>query len=274
MADGEDGRSGSGGWWSDIVRPKGAVDLSRFQVLGVDLAPGLDNCSVRHSITTTDQAKRLARLLDVLDAQKVLGLIGMSYGGMVAMQFAALYPQRVEKLLVFGATHRPWPFAVGLRGIGRRIIEDMTKLGDPLGGLKLARELAMTTYRSPEEFKQRFTATPDSRTPPSFDVGQYLEARGRAYQDIMPVNRFLALSESIDLHTVNASLITCPTTLIGVENDQLAPPSEMRAFADAISGHVQLHIIKSIYGHDSFLKSVNILSPLIADFCRGERRAA
>lgn len=267
VADGADGQSGSGGWWCEIVRPGGPVDLDRFQVLGVDLAPNADQSRARLTITTRDQAHRLARLLEHIGVGRAHSLIGMSYGGMVAMQFASLYPDRLRRLCIFGAAHRPWPFAVGLRGIGRRIIEDMSRLGDAAGGLKLARELAMTTYRSPEEFSTRFTAAPDDNTPPHFDVGDYLEARGRAYPDIMPVNRFLALSESIDLHRIDPAEISCPTTLIAVSSDQLAPVSEMQAFEQALGGPADLHVFDSIYGHDSFLKSTEHLAPLLQAFC-------
>ena len=272
VADGRDGREGSGGWWCEIVRPGGPVDLTRFQVLGVDLAPGPAQCDKRVTITTEDQARRLTRLLEHLGVERVHSLIGMSYGGMVAMQFATLFPMRMGKLCIFGAAHRPWPFAVGLRGIGRRIIEEMARLGDAKKGLELARALAMTTYRSPEEFADRFEARPDGQTPPRFDVGEYLDARGRAYPDIMPVNRFLALSESIDLHRIDASRITCPTTLIAVSSDQLAPVSEMQAFKDALGGPARLHVFDSIYGHDSFLKSTEHLAPILEAFCEEAAR--
>ena len=274
IADGQDGKNGSGGWWKEIVKTGGAIDLSQFQVLGFDVAPGPQNSNKRHTITTNDQAKRLAHLLDFLGLKTVHAIIGMSYGGMIGMSFAALYPQRLAKLCVFGAAHRPWPFAVGLRGIGRRIIEQCQEMGDAKAGLKLARQLAMTTYRSPEEFVQRFSAKPNKLNPAKFDVGDYLEHCGNKYPDIMPVNRYLTLSESIDLHHIDASKISVPTRLIAVSNDQLAPPSEMQSFANNISGQVRLDIIDSIYGHDSFLKSTELLAPILADFCDRKSHAA
>ncbi len=274
IADGKNGKHGTANWWGEIVGYNKPVDLARFQVLGFDVAPNSENCNKRHSITTKDQAERLAILLDFLGVQSAHAIIGMSYGGMVGMSFAALYPHRSAKLCIFGATHRPWPFAVGLRSIGRRIIEQCSDLGNPLAGLKLARELAMTTYRSAEEFAQRFNSLPDESIPPKFDVGNYLEHCGKKYPDIMPTNRFLSLSESIDLHRVDASAISCPTHLIAVKNDQLAPVSEMQAFASAISAPVKLDIIDCVYGHDSFLKATDLLAPIISDFCREIRNAA
>jgi len=54
--------------------------------------------------------------------------------------------------LPIGAAHKPYPIGVGWRGIQRRVVRLGLDAGTPEAGLKLARELAMTTYRTPEEF--------------------------------------------------------------------------------------------------------------------------
>ena len=274
VADGVDGKDGSGGWWSDMVAPGGPIDLNHVRVLGLDCAPGASVTQQRLTITTKDQARRLAALLDALQIEQVHSIVGMSYGGMIALAFGVLYPGRVQRLCVFGAAHRAWPMGVAMRGIQRRIIELATAQGVALEGLKLARELAMTTYRTAEEFSERFNAAPSSQIPPTFDVGDYLEARGEHYKSIMPVNRFLALSESIDLHRIDPKKIQTPTTLIASSSDQLAPPSEMQALCDALAGPSRLHVIDSIYGHDSFLKASAALAPILAKFTERARRAA
>ncbi|HHL43888.1 MAG TPA: homoserine O-succinyltransferase [Hellea balneolensis] len=262
------------GWWKDIVYRGGPIDLNRYQVLGLDLAPTGANVKNRVAITTHDQAKRIIPLLDHLGLTRIEAMIGMSYGGMVALAFSELFPDRINKLLVLGAAHRPFPMGVAIRGIQRRIIELAAKTGQAEDGLKLARELAMTTYRSAEEFSERFNAEPIGDTNISFDVGEYLQACGRKYPGIMPVNRFLALSESIDLHRIDPAKITAPTTLIATRSDQLAPPHEMQAMADKLGGPCELITIESIFGHDSFLKEIGVLSDILKDFTKGKRRAA
>ena len=274
VADGVDGKDGSGGWWSDVIYPGAPIDLNQVQVLGFDCAPNSNSNDTRLTITTNDQAKRLSALLDHLNIECVHSIIGMSYGGMIGLAFAQDYPERIQNLCVFGAAHRPWPMGVALRGIQRRTIDLAAKLGDPLEGLKLARELAMTTYRSAEEFSVRFDAVPNGDCPATFDIGDYLEARGRHYKKIMPVNRFLALSESIDLHRVDPAKITANTTLIAVRSDQLAPPSEMQVLCDELAGQAELHVFDSIYGHDSFLKATDLLAPILSKFIGGKSRAA
>ena len=71
-------------------------------------------------------------------------------------------------------------------------------------GLRLARALAMATYRSPEEFAVRFSGAPariDGRF--QFPVESYLLARGDAYAATYVPEAFVCLSESIDLHQVD-----------------------------------------------------------------------
>ena len=252
----------------------GPIDLNHYQVLGLDLAPGGANAKRRLTITTNDQVKRLSALLAYLNIDKVHTIIGTSYGGMVALAFAALYPNKLEKMCILGASHRPFPFAVGVRGIQRRIIDLAQKYGQAEEGLKLARQLAMTTYRSAEEFSDRFDARPTPDAPIQFDVGDYLQACGDKYPAAMPVERFMALSQSIDLHRIDPAKITTQTLLIATNSDQLAPPSEIKALDQALAGPSEMVVIDSIYGHDSFLKEYEILGPLLAGFITGVRRAA
>ncbi|HFB54515.1 MAG TPA: homoserine O-succinyltransferase [Hellea balneolensis] len=262
------------GWWSDIVYSGGPVDLNHFQVLGLDFAPGGDNVNSPLTITTKDQAKRLAKLLDHLNIHHVHAMIGTSYGGMVCLSFAQEYPERVGKLCILGAAHRPYAMGVALRSIQRRIVDMGVDAGRPEQGLKLARELAMTTYRSAEEFSERFTATPHDSNPIRFDVGDYLEARGQHYHTIMPIHKFKALSESIDLHAVDPKKITAPSLLIATRSDQLVPPSEMQLMSELLTGPSELVTIDSMYGHDSFLKETHILAPLLSSFVQEHRHVA
>lgn len=267
----ETGPQTGSNWWSELVYAGGPIDLNRYQVLGLDLAPCGKNTRKRLSITTNDQAKRLAALLSHLKIDTVHTIIGTSYGGMVALAFAALYPRKLERLCLLGASHRPFPMGVGIRGIQRRIIDMAFEFGKPEEGLKLARQLAMTTYRSAEEFSTRFDA---AYIEGEYDVGSYLQACGEKYPAAMPVERFMALSESIDLHTVDPTKIHTPTLLIATRSDQLAPPSEIKALDNALAGSSTMVVIDSIYGHDSFLKEYDILGPLLSDFITGVRRAA
>jgi homoserine O-acetyltransferase len=127
--------------------------------------------------------------------------------------------------------------------------------GDGAEGLRLARALAMATYRSSAEFAVRFDAAPtriDGRF--QFPVESYLLARGDAYAASYVPEAFLCLSESIDLHRVDARTIRVPTTLVGVREDQIVPIADMQALCDRLGGPAELVELSSLYGHDAFLK--------------------
>src|SRR6202012_701265 len=127
--------------------------------------------------------------------------------------------------------------------------------GDGPSGLKLARALAMATYRSNVEFAIRFGGAPKrSGDRFRFPVEGYLFARGDDYVQKYRAESFLALSESIDLHEVDAKLVRTPATLVAVREDQLVPFNDMQALAERLAGPKRLVEIRSIFGHDAFLK--------------------
>ena len=94
----------------------------------------------------------------------------------------------------------------------------------------------MATYRSPEEFAARFRAAPE-RIDGEFEfaVEQYLFARGADYAAQYRPEAFLCLSESIDLHNVDAARIGVPTTVVAVREDQLVPLADLRALCARLS---------------------------------------
>lgn len=262
---GKDGR----GWWSTLVRDGGPIDTKTFRVIGYDFAPAVESENRPDCITTFDQAARLKKLLDHMKIGKVAAIIGSSYGGMTALAFAQSFPEAVDNLCVIGAGHKPYPIGVGWRGIQRRIVRLGIKAGHPKEGLKLARELAMTTYRTPEEFSDRFDLMETSTSPSQFDICNYLGSRGDAFAELMDAERFLALSESIDLHRVDPEAITTPALLMSAISDQLAPLPAMRELRDRLSGPSELFTFTSLFGHDAFLKEYDMMAPRLEDFCKG-----
>ncbi len=255
------------GWWSPMVRPGGPIDTNKFQVLGYDFAPANEREDLPKVITTRDQARRLKKLCDHLGIDKVAAMKGSSYGGMAALAFAEEFPDKVSNLIIIGASHRPYPIGVAWRGIQRRMVRVAAKAGVPKEGLKLARELAMTTYRTAEEFADRFTLNETSTDPSMFDICDYLGSRGDDFAARMDAERFLLLSESIDIHRVTPENITTPTLLMTAISDQLAPLPDMRELRDRLAGPSELFTFTSLFGHDAFLKEFDMMGPKLEEFC-------
>ena len=258
------------GWWHEVAGPGRALDTERCCVLGIDYLGGGGNSSappssgVPLSLSSYDQAAAIRCLLDHLGITRIGSILGASYGGMVALAFGERYPDRVGRLLVISAADHAHPMATAWRSVQRRTVRFAMQAGKANEGLELARALAMTTYRSPEEFSARFNSAPtrvDGRF--VFPVEDYLFARGRDYAARVRAEEFLCLSESIDLHRVDATRISVPTTVIAVREDQLVPIEDMRALAARLPD-ARLHEISSPHGHDAFLKEPGQLRPAFA----------
>ncbi|KAF1793003.1 Alpha/Beta hydrolase fold [Phytophthora cactorum] len=88
-------------------------------------------------------------------------------GGIQALEFAAQFPDRLDRLVGLACTHQTTPGTVAFRRVQRRAILADPEYKDgnytpsvPLEGMKVARELGMTCYRSREEFDARFDWNP------------------------------------------------------------------------------------------------------------------
>lgn len=262
-----------GGWWAAGVGHDRGVDTRRWQVLGIDYlggsfhstGPSREDTSFA-TLSTYDQAAALLAVLDDLGIAKLHAIVGASYGGMVALAFAQRFPERVGRLVVMSAAERAHPLSTAWRSVQREIVRFGLRNGDGTGGLKLARALAMATYRSGREFKERFEGTHgrDAEGIVRFPVENYLHARGDAYAARHFPAAFLCLSESIDLHAVEPTAIATPATLVAVREDQLVPLGDMQALARRLPD-ATLHVIDSIYGHDAFLKEREQLLALFSE---------
>ena len=256
------------GWWSEIAGARCALDSTRVRVLGIDYLGGSGESTgptaggVFPSLSSYDQADALRQLLDQLRIPRLRAIVGASYGGMVALAFAERYADQVEQLLVISAADRAHPMATAWRSVQRRMVRFALSSGHATEGMELARALAMASYRSPQEFAARFAQAPrqiDGRF--VFPVEEYLFARGRDYAARYRAESFLCLSESIDLHAVDASRVATPTIVVAVREDQLVPIGDMRALAARLP-HARLHELSSLHGHDAFLKEAAALQPV------------
>src|SRR4051812_738375 len=260
-----------GGWWHEVVGHGLALDTHRFRVLSFDyLGASADSTGPRDdapfpSVSAYDQAELLLRLINHLGIASLRAIVGASYGGMVALAFGERFPDRVARLIVISAADRAHPMASAWRVVQRRIVKFAIETGNPAQGLELARALAMATYRSPEEFAARFAGAARRNADEKFvlPVEEYLFARGAEYAQRYRPASFVCLSESIDLHRVDAARVFAPVTAIAVREDQLVPLGDVRAMVARLP-NAELHEISSVYGHDAFLKENRQLAPIFA----------
>lgn len=255
------------GWWSDVAGEGRPIDTRSVRVLGIDfLEPeARDDGRPSRIVTTHDQADALAGVIDALELAPLHAVVGASYGGMVGLAFAERYPELLERLVVIGAAHRSHPLTTAWRVIQRRTVELGLECGRPHDALVLARELAMTTYRSRLEFAARFETAPVHTTDNDavFPVEGYLRHHGERFASRFTPARFLALSLSSDLHEVIPARITTPTTVVAEEGDLIVPREQSEELARTLGGPTRFVELRSLHGHDAFLTEPRRLGAIL-----------
>ncbi len=218
-------------------------------------------------ITIRDCARFLLHLLDELDIRGIELVIGGSMGGMIALELVLLDKRfRSACLIAMGKSHTAW--AIGISHAQRQAIcADKEwnggwyeKENPPSKGLAAARSFAMITYRTAENYRQKF-ARDYNESNQQFQVESYL-----TYQGDKLVNRFDALSyihltKAMDTHDVSRGRIshnealgtlTIPVLVIGIDSDILYPTVEQKDLVLRIPNSRYAEI-SSPYGHDAFL---------------------
>jgi homoserine O-acetyltransferase len=297
------------GWWEEMVGPSRPIDTRKFFVICIN---SLGSCFGSSGPASTNPATGEAYRLDFpvltledvanlgrevirsLQIEHLYAVVGPSMGGMTAQAYAAMYPGTYERLLVISAGARSMPFATALRALQREMIRrdpdwndgNYPKGAGPITGMRLARKLGMITYRSAEEWEQRFgrERVPEERKSGDsfaldFEVESYLEAHAKKFTGQFDPNCYLYLSRASDIFdiaehggSVAAGLarINAPKALvIGVATDLLFPLHQQEEIAEGIrqsSGSVEFLELPSIQGHDSFLVDMDRFRPPVHDF--------
>ncbi len=255
------------GWLNELVGADRALDPSQRQLLAFDFV-GADG-RLDAPIDTADQADAIAKLLSALGIARLQAFVGYSYGALVGLQFAVRHPERLEKLIAVSGAHRAHPYAAAWRALQRRAVTLGQLQCADAQGLSLARQFAMLSYRTPEEFGERFDAAPEivnGRVRVAAE--DYLDAAGAQYVARTPVTAYVRLSESIDLHRVDPADVRVATLVVAVEGDRLVPLSDSVSLVEGLGTLGQLRVLRSPYGHDAFLKETNRIDSILTSALR------
>jgi homoserine O-acetyltransferase len=278
----------AGDWWAPLIGPGRAFDTTRTGVLcanlpggrygstgptSVDPATGAPYGRAFPTITARDEARALWALADALGIERFAVATGGSLGGMIALEVALERPGGVNQVVPIAAPAATGPMAIAWNHIQLELLE---RLGQD--GLSLARQLAMTTYRSEADFEGRFGRghEADGR----FSVVSYLDHQGRKIVGRFDPDTYRVLVGVMDGHDVGrgrggvlnalAVLARGDTGLtgIGIEGDILYGPDQVRALvggAAAAGVDATYREIESTKGHDGFLTEWDQLTRLLGD---------
>lgn len=309
------GRTGPGqltpGWWDALVGPGRAIDTDELfvvctNVLGgcqgttgpstVDPATGRPYGSTFPVVTIRDMVRTQALLADQLGITRFKAVVGGSMGGMQALEWATMFPDRVGAVVMASTTASASAQQIAWSHIGRMAVQADPRFrgGDyydaepddgPHRGLAVARMCAQVTYRSDEVFTDRFHRSllgrMDFSLDPIFDVEGYLDYHGDKLARRFDANTYLRLNKAMDLHDlgrgrggVEAALgrIAVPSLVMSIRSDILYPPAQQELLRDVLRAEgrrVGFYEIDSDDGHDGFLLEAAQIAPLVAGFLDG-----
>ncbi|MEP6632608.1 MAG: homoserine O-succinyltransferase [Luteimonas sp.] len=247
------------GWWQ--VQSGYGLDTTAVCILAIDWL-GADG-ALDAPIDPADQADAIAAVLDALGIARIAAFVGCSYGAMVGLHFAASHSERLHRLVAISGTHRSHPYASAWRALQRQTVALGQLQCDAAQGLALARQWAMLSYRTPEEFDERFVAAPVvAHDRVRVAAEEYLEACGARYAAQTSPTAFLRLSESIDLHVIEPERVRVPTTVVAVLEDRLVPAEDAFALVERLP-QGKLKVLRSRYGHDAFLKETAAIGDVL-----------
>jgi homoserine O-acetyltransferase len=286
-------------WWGELLGPGQVIDTSRYCALGVNVIGSCYGSTGPRStnpptgrpyggefpvLSIADMVRAQAVLLDHLKVQRLRAVVGGSIGGMQALAWAHLFPDRVPLCVALGAAPLG-AMALALGHLQRQaIVNDPGWQGGhyeagqgPRAGLALARALATCSYKSAELFEGRFGRRADrrgddpARNPGDrFDVGGYLDYQGGRFLERFDAACYLTISramETFDLDDEALRRIWARVLLIGIRSDWLFPPEDVRRLVERIrglGGRANYAELDTVHGHDAFLAETHLVMPLIA----------
>ncbi len=280
VAHGLTGSSRPGEWWSGIVGPAKAIDTSARCVIGINvlgscygstgptsLGPdGLPYGQRFPRISVRDIAAALAAALRAIGVERVHLAIGGSLGGMQVLQLALDHPGLVEHAVMVGAHDHHSAFGIALNALQR----DALAL-DPKDGLRLARKIAMLSYKSDGLFRVRHDRKADRGGRPIFDVEGYLDHQADLFEQRMDAATYATLTHAMDSFDVRdhaAQPDSTRFTFVGITSDWLFLPQDVEAAALRFQRrgfNAAYRAFASDHGHDAFLAESNALAAAIAD---------
>ena len=306
----------SAGWWESMVGENKPIDTTKFYVICINTlgscfgstSPVTVNQKTRKpyrltfpELTVEDMASGTYLLLKKIGIKRVKYLIGPSLGGMQALALSSLYNNLVEDLILISTATQAHPYAIAIRSLQREVIRkdplwnngfyDYDK--PPLNGVRIARKIGMTSYRSPREWIQRFgrKRTSDDtlnqntfgvdNTSFEYEIESYLEHHAVKFQNVFDANCYLYLSRAMDwfdladhgnsTQEVFSKFSTERALVISVKSDTLFPPQQQKEIAEGLSQSgtkVEYKELNSIQGHDSFLVDIDTFGKEISKFMK------
>ncbi len=247
---------GPRGYWDAIIGSGKPIDTDRFYVISVD---SLANLGMDFPVVTIRDFVEVQRLvLESLGIERLHAVMGASMGALQAYERAAVYPDRVERLIpVIGSGYATGDLIAWLNLWSAPIrLDPNWNGGDYYGGeppaAGLAEALKLVTLHAQHwewsngVFGRRWAeegADPAAAMENLFAIEATLDAVGAARAKVADANHFLYLAKANQLFYAGHGdslmegllAIEAPTLLIHTDEDLIFPAEAVRETAAVIA---------------------------------------
>ncbi len=219
------------GWWNNMVGPGKPLDTDRFFVIGVNNlgscfgstgpmhinpATGVAYGAAFPVVTVEDWVRSQARLADALGIQQFAAVMGGSLGGMQALSWSMMYPERLRHCLVIASTAKLSAQNIAFNDVARQaILTDPDYHGGdyyaygvvPKRGLRVARMIGHITYLSDDDMAFKFgrklrdvahTGEYQFGFGVDFEIESYLRYQGDKFSEYFDANTYLLITKALD----------------------------------------------------------------------------
>lgn len=305
--------TGKKGWWDFMIGEGKSIDTNKFfvissNVLGscagslgpkeIDPSTGDPYGLTFPIVTINDMVHAQNLLIEHFGIEKLYAIIGGSIGGMQALAWSVLYPEKTKLIAPIATSYRHSPQNIAFHEVGRQaIIADPNwNKGQyfkdkkyPSNGLAVARMTAHITYLSESALQKKFGRNLQDKENFSFSldydfkVESYLHHQGHSFVERFDANSYLYITKAVDYFDLegdfngNLSKAFVDFTknkdgkfcIISFSDDWLFPPSEAKKLTKSLIAcdiNVSSVVVNSEAGHDSFLIENDELKNTIRGF--------
>jgi homoserine O-acetyltransferase len=293
------GEAKSAGWWDNMVGPGKPVDTNRFFVIGVNnLGSCFGSTGPMHTnpatgkpygaafplVTVEDWVAAQARLAERLGIGQFAAVMGGSLGGMQALAWSIMFPERLRHCIVIASTPKLSAQNIAFNDVARQAIltDPDYRGGDfyehgvvPKNGLKVARMVGHITYLSNDDMAEKFgrklrnAAESDEYKfdfGVDFEIESYLRYQGDKFSEYFDANTYLLITKALDYfdpareHGGNLAKALANTRaqylIASFTTDWRFSPERSREIVEALLENrrkVSYAEIDAPHGHDAFL---------------------
>jgi homoserine O-acetyltransferase len=284
------------GWWTTAVGPGRAVDTNKYYVVCANVLGGCMGSFGPKSlskeknesyglnfpmITIRDMVRAQEALLEHLEIDKLLSVLGGSMGGMQLLQFCSLYPEKTFSAVPIASTASHNAQQIALNELARQAImsDPLWNKGNyykdkkiPKNGLAVARMAAHITYMSDKGLQEKFGRKLQEKKDyefsfdADFQIESYLRHQGKVFVERFDANSYLYISRAMDYFDLSKQFKNglsgafqnhkTKFLVISFSSDWLYPTKNSKEIVIALNAsgvNVAFAEIKTERGHDSFL---------------------